>query len=72
MSNEVKKYHWFYEDNNYTLEEYLNKVEELISSATVQMQELDGDLLMSEYQKLLEGSAKLSYLNEQLKENSNL
>tara|TARA_R110000803_G_scaffold10202_6_gene31500 strand:- start:33 stop:251 length:219 start_codon:yes stop_codon:yes gene_type:complete len=72
MSNEVKKYHWFYEDNSYTLEEYLNRVEELISSATAQMQELDGDLLMSEYQKLLEGSAKLSYLNEQLKENSNL
>ena len=72
MSNEVKKYYWFYEDNSYTLEEYLNRVEELISSATAQMQECDGDLFMSEYQKLLEGSAKLSYLNEQLKENSNL
>ncbi len=68
MSNEVKKYHWFYKDNRYTLEEYLNKVEELISSATEQMQELDGDLFMSEYQKLIEGSAKLSYLNEQLNE----
>tara|TARA_R110000824_G_scaffold1928_2_gene9419 strand:- start:531 stop:740 length:210 start_codon:yes stop_codon:yes gene_type:complete len=68
MSNEVKKYHWFYEDNSYTLEEYLNKVEELISGATGQMQELDGDLFMSEYHKLIEGSVKLSYLNEQLKE----
>ena len=72
MSNEVKKYHWFYEDNSYTLEEYLNRVEELISSATVQMQECNGDLFMSEYQKLLEGSTQLSYLNDQLKENSNL
>ncbi len=68
MTNEVKKYDWFYNDNKYTLLEYLTKVEELISSPVTQMQECDGDLFMSEYQKLIEGSAKLSYLNEQLNE----
>jgi hypothetical protein len=30
------------------------------------MQECDGDLFMSEYQKLIQGAAKLSYLNDQM------
>ena len=67
MSNEVKKYKWFYRDKvQYTLEEYLHKLYELISSPVRQMQECDGDLYMSEYQKLIEASDKLDHLNDQL------
>jgi hypothetical protein len=68
MSKEVKRYNWFYNDNKYTIEEYIEKVNELISSATDQMQECDGDLFMSEYHKLISGAYKLSSLNDQLKE----
>jgi hypothetical protein len=67
MSKEVKKYNWFYNDNKYTLEEYIEKINELISSATTQMEECNGDLFMSEYHKLMNGAYKLSWLNDQLK-----
>ena len=67
MSNEAKKYNWGWNDRvQYTIEEYINKINELISSATNQMQECDGDLFMSEYQKLIQGAHKLSYLNDQM------
>ncbi len=68
MCKEVKKYNWFYNDNKYTLEEYIEKVNELISSATTQMEECQGDLYMSEYAKLMSGAYKLNSLNDQLKE----
>jgi len=69
MSNEVKKYNWFYSDKvQYTLEEYLHKLYELISSPIRQMQECDGDLYMSEYQKLIEGAWAFDRLIDQLKE----
>ena len=67
MSNEVKKYNWYHNDREqYTVEEYISKVDELISSATNQMQECDGDLFMSEYQKLIEGAGRLSHLKWQM------
>ena len=69
MSNEVKKYNWFYSDRvQYTLEEYLYKLNELISSTISKMQECNGDLFMSEYQKLIEGSCAFDRLINQLKE----
>jgi len=69
MSNEVKKYNWFYSDKvQYTLEEYLHKLYELISSPIRQMQECDGDLYISEYQKLIEGAWAFDRLIDQLKE----
>ena len=69
MSNEVKKYNWFYSDRvQYTLEEYISKIHELISSPITQMRECDGDLFMSEYQKLIEGECALDRLIAQLKE----
>lgn len=68
MSNEVKKYNWFYQDNKYTLLEYLTELRDLINSPVTQMQECDGDLFMSEYQKLITASYKLSNLVDQLKE----
>ena len=69
MSNEVKKYNWFYSDRvQYTLEEYLYKLNELISSPISQIQECNGDLFMSEYQKLIEGSCAFDRLINQLKE----
>jgi len=68
MSNEVKKYNWFYQDNKYTLLEYLTELRDLINSPVTQMQECDGDLFMSEYQKLVTASYKLSNLVDQLKE----
>ena len=67
MTNEVKKYDWSYNDNKYTLLEYLTKVEELISSPVTQMQECDGDLFITEYHKLISGSYKLTNLVEKLK-----
>jgi len=68
MSNEAKKYNWFYQDNKYTLLEYLTELRDLINSPVTQMQECDGDLFMSEYQKLVTASYKLSNLVDQLKE----
>ena len=67
MSNEVKKYNWFYQDNKYTLLEYLTELRDLINSPVTQMQECDGDLFMSEYQKLVTASYKLSNLVDQIK-----
>jgi hypothetical protein len=68
MSKEVKKYKWFLGGRvEYTLEEYISKVDELIYGAVGQMRECDGDLFMSEYQKLMDGADKLNYLNSQLK-----
>jgi hypothetical protein len=73
MSNEVKKYNWFYSDRvQYTLEEYLYKLNELISSPISQMQECNGDLFMSEYQKLIEGACAFDRLINQLKEDRNV
>ena len=67
MSNEVKKYNWFYGDSvQYTVEEYISKIHELMSSAITQMQECDGDLCISEYRNLVDGVYKLDYLNDQL------
>ena len=67
MTNEVKKYNWFYGGGvQYTVEEYISKLHELISSPIRQMRECDGDLFMSEYQKLIEASDKLEHLNDQL------
>jgi len=67
MSNEVKKYNWFYEDGKYNLLEYLTELRDLINSPVTQMQECDGDLFMSEYQKLITASFKLSHLVDQIK-----
>lgn len=47
--------------------EYLTKVEALICDPVDQMQELNGDLFVSEYQKLIEGSDRLRYLMKQMK-----
>jgi hypothetical protein len=67
MSNEVKKYRWnFHNEVEYTIEEYISKVHELVYSAITQMQECDGDLFMSEYRNLVDGVYKLDYLNDQL------
>lgn len=68
MTDEVKKYKWFYGNSvEYTLEEYISKVDALIYGAVGQMRECDGDLFMSEYHKLMDGADKLNYLNSQLK-----
>ena len=68
MTDEVKKYKWLYGDIvEYTLEEYLSKVNKLIYSAITQMQEYDGDLFMSEYRNLIDGAEHLDYLNDQMK-----
>ena len=65
--NEVKKYRWDFHSNvEYTLEEYISKVNELVYSAITQMQQCDGDLFMSEYRKLIDGAYKLDYLNDQM------
>jgi len=67
MSNEVKKYRWnFHNEVEYTIEEYISKVHELVYSAITQMQECDGDIFMSEYRNLVDGVYKLDYLNDQL------
>jgi hypothetical protein len=68
MANKVKTYHWDYGNKNYTLEEYIIKIQELFESPLDQMFECDGDLFMSEYQKLRQGYQKLSFLVDQLKE----
>lgn len=67
MSNEVKKYTWVFNDSvRYTLEEYINKLDKLICSPVRQMRECDGDLFMSEFQKLIEGAYALDHLKNQL------
>jgi hypothetical protein len=68
MSNEVNKYRWnFHNEVEYTIEEYISKVNKLIYSAITQMQECDGDLFMSEYRNLIDGAYQLDYLNDQMK-----
>ena len=66
MSDTEKKYSWNYADDGYTLLEYLKKVNELIDSPVNQMQECDGDLFMSEFQKLITASFQLPSLIVQL------
>ena len=53
MPKQPKRYDWFYQDGKYTLLEYLTELRDLINSPVTQMQECDGDLFMSEYQKLV-------------------
>jgi len=76
MSDTEKKYSWNYGGDEYTLLKYLKKVNELFNSPINQMQECDGDLFMSEYQKLITGSYRLTSLIEELrkeqKENENV
>ena len=67
MSNEVKKYKWnFHNGVEYTIEEYISRINERIYSAITQMQECDGDLFMSEYRNLIDAAYKLHHLNDQL------
>ena len=66
MSDTEKKYSWNYSEDRYTLLEYLKKVNELIDSPVNQMQECDGDLFMSEFQKLITASFQLPSLIVQL------
>jgi len=67
-------YRWGWdEDTNepimVTLEEYVRKLAPLILRPVVAMQDLDGDMLMSDYQKLVEASWKIKSILNSLDEN---
>jgi len=67
-------YRWGWdEDTNepimVTLEEYVRKLAPMILRPVVAMQDLDGDMLMSDYQKLVEASWKIKSILNSLDEN---
>ena len=67
-------YRWGWdEDTNQpimvTLEEYVRRLAPLILRPVVAMQDLDGDMLMSDYQKLVEASWKIKSILNSLDEN---
>lgn len=66
----IAKYKWWGSDKDedrLLISEYLTKLEALICDPVDRMQELNGDLFVSEYQKLIEGSDRLRYLMEQMR-----
>jgi len=66
MSDTEKKYSWNYAEDECTLLEYLKKLNDLLSSPIDQMRECDGDILMSEFGKLVSASFQLPSLIKQL------
>ena len=65
----TKKYQWNYstdEKNSYTLEEYILKVHDIIVDSVEHVADCEGDMLMSEYRKLIDGSWRLEHLKKQI------
>ena len=67
-------YRWGWDDDTnepimLTLEEYVIRLAPLILRPVVAMQDLDGDMLMSDYQKLVEASWKIKSILNSLDEN---
>jgi len=65
----TKKYQWNYstdEKYSYTLEEYILKVHDIIADTVEHVADCEGDMLMSEYRKLIDGSWRLEHLKKQL------
>ncbi len=66
---EPKKYQWNYsrdEKYSYTLEEYILKVHDIIVDSIEHVADFEGDMLMSQYRKLIDGSWRLEHLKEQI------
>ena len=64
-------YRWGWDDDTnepimLTLEEYVIRLAPLILRPVVAMQDLDGDMLMSDYQKLIEASWKIKSILKML------
>ena len=65
----TKKYQWNYstdEKYSYTLEEYILKVHDIIADTVEHVADCEGDMLMSHYRKLIDGSWRLEHLKKQL------
>ena len=67
-------YRWGWDDDTnqpimLTLEEYVRRLAPLILKPVISMQDLDGDMLMSDYQKLVEASWKIKSILNSLDEN---
>jgi len=67
-------YRWGWNDDTnepimVTLEEYVRRLAPLILKPVVSMQELDGDMLMSDYQKLVDAAWKIKSILKMLDEN---
>lgn len=52
-----------------TLEEYVRRLAPLIVGPVASMQELDGDMMMSDYQKLVDATWKIKSVLKKLDEN---
>jgi len=66
---EPKKYQWNYstdEKYSYTLEEYILKVHDIIVDSVEHVADFEGDMLMSQYRKLIDGSWRLEHLKKQI------
>tara|TARA_R110000744_G_scaffold36168_3_gene83704 strand:+ start:170 stop:403 length:234 start_codon:yes stop_codon:yes gene_type:complete len=64
-----KKYQWNYSTDDkysYTLEEYILKVHDIIVDSVEHVADCEGDMLMSEYRKLIDGSWRLEHLKKQI------
>jgi len=65
----TKKYQWNYSTDDkysYTLEEYILKVHDIIVDTVEHIENCEGDMLMSEYRKLIDGSWRLEHLKKQI------
>tara|TARA_R110000822_G_scaffold2054_1_gene9728 strand:+ start:333 stop:551 length:219 start_codon:yes stop_codon:yes gene_type:complete len=65
----TKKYQWNYSTEDkygHTLEEYVLKVHDLIVGAVEHLEQCEGDMMMSEYRKLIDGAWRLEHLKKQM------
>ena len=60
-----KLYQWTWNEK-ITLPEYIERVQELVSSPVRSIQDMDGDMLMSDYRDLLSAMYRLENIVEEL------
>ena len=61
-------YKWNYEEE-VTIQEYVKRLSPLVCAPVLSMWEFEGDMLMSDFQKLNEASNRLTNLIEQIENN---
>ena len=67
-------YRWGWDDDTnqpimLTLEEYVRRLAPLIVGPVASMQDLDGDMMMSDYQKLVDATWRIKSVLKKLDEN---
>tara|TARA_R110002020_G_scaffold71613_1_gene184867 strand:- start:154 stop:357 length:204 start_codon:yes stop_codon:yes gene_type:complete len=65
MSKKQELYQWTWNEK-IALPEYIKRVQELVSSPVRSIQDMDGDMLMSDYRDLLSAMYRLENIVEEL------